>query len=689
MIHKRIRKTCKIENPSEGTTLYYCERLDLLPKTEYCILKVDHLKESDPKMPQRYYISNGYLFDTEAFEEYNKFLKTHTKFLRTLISRYRVNLSEPRWAVVYFISRESRHYFYWAIKNLMSGVHFNLIERALNLVFKFQGCSQKLKKGTLAAYSEVKGLYEFFNEFEAIIFEKEVSSAISKFAANQRSLMKTTQLSDDEKKALLLINRIPQDVAKNFIKKMTPCMSVPTIIDELRFLSSNSIVWDKEWVKKFIQKNNLNAEVVFESDDILLVKVKDFNTIRRLGGNTSWCITRRHSFWSNYYLDTPDIAEQYMLFNFGLPEYDDTSIVGFTETVGKGITAMHDFKNVSLVSRNRELKCLYDNYVNNLKGKIIFDVDEDNIEVDEATKEFPVTPEEFLEDVGIDSKLYKKDPFFKWERDSVLEIINSIDNGNHIILRDDGNVLTIMVSDMFAMSVIGFQVDSLERLGSGCGRIYRLDFNKKKEDPERIISLSLNDRSLFIRNNYNEWSATTLKSLLNECGADTFALCKSNTALEKYLLCIEKNNFDEAKEVMASQEFAKEYALAPEYVRDRIVEKWDTTRFTFAHTTLLSTTIPFEHLLSARISPSTFFDENYAWRFLKRFQHTFDAGRGVCSNHKDMLEFEISVFEKIMGVTESSGTIQERVRKAIESAMENTSMPSNSRYCDRKIRIRR
>lgn len=702
MIHKRIRKSEEIENLPEGTSFYYCDRPDLIHRTEFCVLEFRQPDSAskpeptpqvrkplpDPPYPPQVYTPNAYVFDAEALDEYKKFLKAHSKFLRPLITRYKVNLSEPRWAIVYFISGESRHYFYWAVKNLMSDVHFNLIERALNLVFNFQTYSKNLKKSTLVAYSGVKGLHEFFNEFEAIIFEREVSNVISKFAANQRQLLKSTQLSDNDKRALLLINRIPQDVAKNFIKKMTPCKSIPTIIDELRFLASNSIVWDKEWVKKFIEKNKLNAEIVFEDANILLLKVKDFNSIRRLGGNTSWCITRKHSFWGNYYLDTPSIAEQYVLFNFALPEYDDASIVGFTETIGRGITAMHNFNNTSLLDRNRELEHQYNKYVNDFKDKILFEVTDENKEgLNELTKNSRNSPEDFLESVGIDCKQYKKEPFFKWDRDSVLETINSIDNGNHIILYDKGNILTIMVNDVPAMSVIGSRIESFDRLYFGCQRIFRLDFNKKREDPESIVCVSLNDRSLPVMNSINEVSATTLKSLLNECGGDAFALCKSDTALEKYLLCISKNDFDEAREVMCSKEFAKEYALAPKYVSEKVFQMWDSTRFVFTSATLLLTRIPFEHLLRAGIPPSKFLNEYDAWRFLKQFQKMFEVGRGICSNNKEMLEFEISVLEKIMGVTESSGTLQERVYKAIDSVAETMSKSYTDRsacgYCAR------
>ena len=65
----------------------------------------------------------------------------------------------------------------------------------------------------------------------------------------------------------------------------------------------------------------------------------------------------------------------------------------------------------------------------------------------------------------------------------------------------------------------------------------------------------------------------------------------------------------------------------------------------------------------------------------------FEVGRGICSNNKEMLEFEISVLEKIMGVTESSGTLQERVYKAIDSVAETMSKSYTDRsacgYCAR------
>lgn len=681
MIHKRIRKANEVDNLPVGTIFYYCHNPGFIPRSEHSVVVVklnDSKPTLEPKvtmfepppLPQARYLysPNAYVFDEEAFDEYNTFVKAHTKFLGGLESRYKINLSEPRWAVAYFISRKSRHYFYWAVKNLMEGVHFNLVERALNLVFKYQSYSRKLSKGTLVAYSGIKGLHEFFNEFEAIVFEREVSNVISKFAANQRRLLKSAKLLDDDKKALLLINRIPQDVAKNFIKKMTPCTSVGTIVDELKFLVSNSIVWDKEWVKKFIKKNNLNVDIVFENAGTLLLKVKDFKSIKRLGGSTSWCITRKHYCWENYYLDTPSIAEQYMLFNFALPEYDDISIIGFTETMGRGITAMHNFKNISLLSENHGAEIQYKNYIKNIKSKIIFEFADENKQYDtELMKDIHLTPEEFLDSIGIDPKAYKKEPFFSWDKESVLQTINSIDNGNHIILQDKGNVLTIMVSDSYAMSVIASRVVDFVNLDLGCQRIFRLDFNRKMEDPESIVVANLNDHPWVVLNRTGDTSATPLKSLLGECGEDAFALCRTDTALERYLLCMGKYDFDEGKEVMASEEFAKEYARAPKYVSDKIFQVWNSTCFDFANATLLLTTIPFEHLRYSGISPLKFISKPNAWLFLKQLQNMFNRRRSVCSNHKDVLESEMSELEKIMGVAKGGGSLRERVNKVIDS----------------------
>ena len=285
-------------------------------------------------------------------------------------------------------------------------------------------------------------------------------------------------------------------------------------------------------------------------------------------------------------------------------------------------------------------------------------------------KDVHLTPEEFLDSIGIDPKAYKKEPFFSWDKESVLQAINSIDNSNHIILQDKGNVLTIMVSDSYAMSVIGSRVEGFDNLYQGCQRIFRLDFNRKTEDPESIVVVNLNDHPWVVLNSIGDTSATTLKSLLGECGEDTFALCRTDTALERYLLCMRMFDFDEGKEVMASRKFTKEYAYAPKYVSNKIFQEWNSTHFAFADATLLLTTIPFEHLRYSGISPLKFISKPNAWRFLEQFQNMFKTGRSVCSNHKDIFESEISELEKIMGVAKGGGTLRERVNKVIDATFD-------------------
>jgi hypothetical protein len=77
------------------------------------------------------------------------------------------------------------------------------------------------------------------------------------------------------------------------------------------------------------------VEVISENNNILIVRIEDFNQ-SNLMGSSSWCISRDESYFKSY----ADHREQYFVYDFSKDKTDNSSMIGVTlETNGNYSTA--------------------------------------------------------------------------------------------------------------------------------------------------------------------------------------------------------------------------------------------------------------------------------------------------------------------------------------------------------------
>ena len=76
---------------------------------------------------------------------------------------------------------------------------------------------------------------------------------------------------------------------------------VNEILNQLSFVVSNHFNWDKKSILDYLNNvEDLDYEIVVEKDNLLLLNVKDYETIKRVGKTTNWCISKNKSYWRNY-----------------------------------------------------------------------------------------------------------------------------------------------------------------------------------------------------------------------------------------------------------------------------------------------------------------------------------------------------------------------------------------------------
>jgi len=89
-----------------------------------------------------------------------------------------------------------------------------------------------------------------------------------------------------------------------------------------------------------MKMENVNADIVVERDDLLILKVNDYEASSVLGSG-SWCISRSSMYFEDY---TEDDNAQYFIYDFTKDSRDNDSMIGLTLTKEGNKKAMH-YKN--------------------------------------------------------------------------------------------------------------------------------------------------------------------------------------------------------------------------------------------------------------------------------------------------------------------------------------------------------
>jgi len=105
-----------------------------------------------------------------------------------------------------------------------------------------------------------------------------------------------------------------------------------------RKITNDLFKWGRDLYIGKAEKHN--AQVVFDSEDALILKISDFAASKELGSQ-SWCISRTASFFKNY----TSSNDQYFVFDFERDPEDVRSLVGITLNAKMGNFRASHLKN--------------------------------------------------------------------------------------------------------------------------------------------------------------------------------------------------------------------------------------------------------------------------------------------------------------------------------------------------------
>ncbi len=400
-------------------------------------------------------------------EQINNFISSNKKLLQGTITKY-ASLTHPYTYYIYCNCNNSPNLFAWAITQVFkNGVAIHTMNSILNWYELHGSLSNKLLNGTITAYNSKSKVDSLTNELNLIRRNKRANLVINSFNTSQKKMLKELELTEDVLLTFSRFNNLSTTKKINFIRKMSTIDDVNEIINQMKTLVKIQYEWNKESFMKFLTNNeDFKYNIIHDKDNIVLLLVNDFETIKHIAKTTNWCISKNMQYWKNYM--TSSLNKQYVMYNFGLKEDDEYSIVGFTVSDNNRIVHAHSFTNISLM--NGINSPIYHN-INCI-------IDTNNIQTLLVNNGIPMN--------GIYDFSNKN---YEWNKESFIKFLDyAVTSDNYDIISDNNDKMVFFVKHPNVRFIIGKQYSHYfdENISGKSKHILFCDFSKDVNDSARI-----------------------------------------------------------------------------------------------------------------------------------------------------------------------------------------------------------
>ena len=419
-------------------------------------------------------------------EEYSSFCESNKKLFSPIFNNY-TSSDSPIARKFYALCNGSPNMFVWALNNFYKSVPHNLITDMLYWFENYNQFSGKLKKGSITSYNGIPAILKLQEELVALRQEKRISNVFNMFNTQQKKVLKSATLNKQEREMLSHFETLSKEKQINFIRKVSTLETKEEIFHQMALLTKVHFEWNRDSFLEFITNiENLSFDIVFDNNNIVILSVKDYDTIKYVTRTTNWCISKNKRYWDDYTSrDMHSKRKQYVLFDFNQKEDSELSIVGFTTRNDKEIIFAHSFTNINLMNNSREdyrplvsfRKANCDGIINVLNGLSV------------PLENFMKCPE----------------PPYTWERESIVKILSNIDESKYSIIKDEDGIFAFTIrSANDILNIIGYeQYTNMMRHGEYSPlenkHLFIFNFNKKSDD--RILWT-------FVANNYDSIERT-------------------------------------------------------------------------------------------------------------------------------------------------------------------------------------
>lgn len=407
----------------------------------------------------------------EDFDKhYEEFTKQNKKLVDKVFERM-CHKNDFFSIYIYALTEGSPNLFVWAMTNIFKyGAKFHGIKNCINWCINYPQLIKNLSKGTPTAYNGKDQVLALYNEMVTLRKNKRVNDTINMFNTSQKKMLKNIELTDNVIDIFSKFYLLSYAKQHNFVRKMSTIDNADEIIRQMSLLTKAHFEWNKESFLNFIKNvENINCEVVLDRDNLVIVKVNDYDTIKYLAKTTNWCISKNKKYWNDYVGNRSGESTQYVLFDFSKDEDDEFSIVGFTTLARKGIVNAHSFSNENLMHGCSNVY---------------------------PVRQFiPFRPNIFyllkLNNVSINNFVGKNQFNYEWNIDSFIEFIEvALDDSFDIVYQDD-NKIAIITENPMVRFIIGDAYNNIAYCNTKKCVIFA-DFSKDQHDDNRLLFVGVN-----------------------------------------------------------------------------------------------------------------------------------------------------------------------------------------------------
>lgn len=499
-------------------------------------------------------------------EKYNDFCASNKKQMPNA-TRF-TNVESPILKYFFAITNGSKNFFFWAINAYFKhNISIFLLEKIMVWNDNYSQLANKLSKGTITAYTNGHDFFALVREMTKLRRDKRANDVISMFNTAQKKALKGYSLKARDYDTLSKFGKLSGKKKNNFIRKMSTIENPAEILKQMSFLADIHFEWNKEsFLESIKNTEGFKCEIVMDKGSMVLLKVNDYETVKRLAKTTNWCISKDKKYWNEYVENNPN-ATQYVLMDFSRKEDDNLSIVGFTSVHDRGITNAHDFQNRNLMQGRRT------SGVAEIKSFVSKIIDCSNI--------YGV-----LDKYGIKlSDVVSYEPNqYKWNRESMFDFLNQcIDEDDYYIIYDDGDKVAFITENDNVRYFLGdAYIDQRGNRGNPweSQHIIFADFTKKDNDPEKLIfgiinhNFSTHESSCArLFNDRFEPISQSFDSKLEEYGLPYDIICRKDDSVERFYNSLSSLELATCKNLLADEK-VKDSIKSHErhnFIRDCIV----------------------------------------------------------------------------------------------------------------------
>lgn len=447
----------------------------------------------------------------------------------------------------YMIANGSKNFFFWAANaHFKQGIHISLLEKVMVWNDNYSQLSSKLSKGTITAYNNVRDIFRLVSEMVALRRDKRANDVINMFNTAQKKALKGFSLGMRDYDTLSKFAKLSSKKKSNFIRKMSTIEDPAEILKQMSFLSDVHFEWNKQSLLDSIKNNDVfKCDIVLDKGNMLLLKVHNYETVKRLAKTTNWCISKDKKYWNQYVEHNPD-ASQYVLMDFDKKEDDDMSIIGFTSIFDRGITNAHDFQNKNIMGE-RPNNSLAEIKVFTCSGAV-----SDNI--------YSV-----LDKYGIklsDVVAYEPNQF-EWNRESMFDYLNQcVNEDDYYIIYDDGTRVVLIVENDNVIYFLGDAYINNYGNSRGVGDQYIIfaDFSKSNNDSDKFVfGIIVNDyenhesKCSRLYNSRADVLTQSFDSKIEEFGLPYDIICRKNDPVERFYTALGSYEVSTAKDLIKNE----------------------------------------------------------------------------------------------------------------------------------------